>query len=264
MQVGESFVPWRVFVGSVIPNCVIRMRDLTPAGKVVLARMMTLAGDRGLCYASESTLAAECGMSVRGIRYRLEELEAKAFIVCVGRRHRCNVYEFLWHSVYDEAQPTRNRQELPVSKRGHRQELPVTDEKCQADGSDDSKPARVAGDNRQELPEITGKSCLLPGAIHVHDKCTEDSTESSGAVRADAKRGDALFETFYRLLVPGVPTDVDMQELGLLIEDHGRQRVLDGLRVCADRRIRRRGVLPYLAKVLRTEGQDETVGDMWR
>ena len=101
---GETYNPWHVFVGSFIPNGVLRCPELTSTAKLVFGRLCQYAGENGQSYPTYQSLAYEVGVVRRQAIRAVKELEAFGLIRPVGR-HRSdggstsNVYVFLWHNI---------------------------------------------------------------------------------------------------------------------------------------------------------------------
>lgn len=68
--------PYRIFQGAFIPNAVLSLptRRLSSDAKVCYARLLRFAGKKGVAYPYKRTLAAEIGVSFRGVGRALREL----------------------------------------------------------------------------------------------------------------------------------------------------------------------------------------------
>lgn len=114
--------PWRMFVGSMIPNWLQCRKEISPGAKLAYARLAQYAGKDGECFPKQETLAAELGVSERTaneyiralVRFKLIEKERPG----LGRANR---YFFLDHPWIHEGQPesasgsTHERQETSVA-----------------------------------------------------------------------------------------------------------------------------------------------------
>jgi len=78
--VGQRFIPYRTFVGAMIPNNLMRFKGLSATAKLVWGRLAQYAGRDGLCHPSYKTLGAECGISKRQAISIIKELISKEFI----------------------------------------------------------------------------------------------------------------------------------------------------------------------------------------
>jgi len=57
--------PWRMFIGSMLPNWLQRRREVSQGAKLAYARLAQHAGRDGECFPKQVTLAAELGVSER-------------------------------------------------------------------------------------------------------------------------------------------------------------------------------------------------------
>lgn len=107
MRIGEAFNPYKRFIGSFIPNCLLRYDGLTPSEKLCYARLAQYAGENGHAYPAIKTLAKEIAIGKRQVINLLKSLEKKGFLRIVHRRgtdkvNETNVYIFLHHEVFDD------------------------------------------------------------------------------------------------------------------------------------------------------------------
>jgi len=106
MEIGKPFNPYRLFVGSFIPNCLMRTTSISPGAKLCWARLAQYAGKNGIAWPSQDTLAKELGVSTRQCRRYLAELEQEKFIKRQSPegtdrlKHCSNRYVFLWHPCF--------------------------------------------------------------------------------------------------------------------------------------------------------------------
>src|ERR1035437_5480160 len=66
--------PWRMFIGSMIPNWLQRRTEVSQGAKLAYARLAQHAGEKGRCFPRQRTLATELGVSERTVREYLREL----------------------------------------------------------------------------------------------------------------------------------------------------------------------------------------------
>jgi len=108
MRVGEPFNPYRLFVGAQIPNALLRYTGIPASAKLVWARLAQYAGEKGVAWPSQETLAAEVGLSCRQLRNMLKVLEDSGFIKRLQPTgadrlaHETTRYVFLRHEVLKE------------------------------------------------------------------------------------------------------------------------------------------------------------------
>jgi hypothetical protein len=100
--------PYNLFVGSFIPNWLLRRSEVSPGAKLCYARLAQFAGKDGDCFPSQATLAIEIGAGERQIRRYITELEEQQLIdtVQVGL-NQPNHYRFLWHPWMEEEKELR-------------------------------------------------------------------------------------------------------------------------------------------------------------
>lgn len=72
--------PYKLFVGSFIPNWLLQCSAISSTAKLCYARLAQYAGEKGYCYPSQAQLAQEIGIGVRQVIRVLKELENKGFI----------------------------------------------------------------------------------------------------------------------------------------------------------------------------------------
>jgi hypothetical protein len=117
--------PWRMFVGSMIPNWLQCRREVSQGAKLAYARLAQHAGRDGECFPKQQTLAAELGVSERTaneyvrtlVKYKLIEMERPG----LGRSNR---YFFLDHPWMHDGQP-----ETPQSSNHEPQKSSAPDRK---------------------------------------------------------------------------------------------------------------------------------------
>jgi biotin operon repressor len=110
--VGEPFVPYKEFVGILIPNCILSCPDIGAAEKLVWGRLAQYAGQNGLAFPKQDTLAKELGITRSTVAKALKQLEEKKFIQIHRPQganrlmHRSCSYKFLWHPVFESDKPS--------------------------------------------------------------------------------------------------------------------------------------------------------------
>jgi len=110
MKVGQKFNPYRMFVGSFLPNAILKLplNIMSSTEKLVWARLSQYAGESGVCFPKQETLAKELGMTINPIQKALRNLEEGGFIKRIHPTginrllHKNNNYVFLWHPCLDE------------------------------------------------------------------------------------------------------------------------------------------------------------------
>ena len=107
MEIEQRFNPYKLFVGSFIPNCILRISDLSPTAKLCFARLSQYAGEKGECFPSITTLGKDIGTPKRTVFRALTELETYKLIKRIPRLDdkgdkTSNSYVFLVHKIYGE------------------------------------------------------------------------------------------------------------------------------------------------------------------
>ena len=102
---GESYNPWRIFVGCFIPNVITRSTELSSTAKLVFGKLCQFAGENGKAYPSYSTLAREVGVKQRQAIRAVKELVVFGLIRPVKQNRpdggsTSNIYEFIWHDIF--------------------------------------------------------------------------------------------------------------------------------------------------------------------
>jgi len=116
----KFFNPYRNFVGSFIPNCLMSYKGLTGTAKLCWARLAQYAGKDGIAYPSQDSLAEELGISKSQVIRILSELEKKNFIKRIKATgqdkfsHKTNRYYFIFHPVFKENK-LKNNNDTSVS-----------------------------------------------------------------------------------------------------------------------------------------------------
>jgi len=90
--------PYKLFVGSFLPNWLLKRSEVTPGAKLLYARLSQYAGEDGECRPAQATLAAELGIAVRTVKAQLKELHRHELIDSQQRGfNKTNLYFFLSH-----------------------------------------------------------------------------------------------------------------------------------------------------------------------
>src|ERR1035437_1745527 len=141
--------PYKMWVGSFVPYWLLCRREVSQGAKLCYARLAQFAGEDGLCYPKQTTLAAEVGVTERTARDYIRELEEFNLIESVqnGLR-RANNYYFLDHPWIFDARP-----DSPTISFQDRQTCP---------GLDRRKPAAPTDEEHREEGEHTQRARGLP------------------------------------------------------------------------------------------------------
>jgi DNA-binding transcriptional ArsR family regulator len=96
--VKQRINPYRLFVGSFVPNWLLERTDISDSAKLLYARLSQYAGENGFAFPLIETLAKETGASVATVKRGLTELKEHGLIESQQRGlGQSNVYFFLAH-----------------------------------------------------------------------------------------------------------------------------------------------------------------------
>jgi Helix-turn-helix domain len=95
---GEPFNPYKLFIGSFVPNWLMRRTEISQGAKLCYARLAQYAGEGGHAHPAQETLARELAVSGRQVRKYVKELIASELLMThqFGLA-QTNAYVFLWH-----------------------------------------------------------------------------------------------------------------------------------------------------------------------
>lgn len=102
----QPFNPYKLFIGSFIPNALLRFTGLSSTAKLVWARLAQYAGENGVAFPKITSLAEEIGLSESQAQRLLNELEKKDFIRRIKPtgpqrlQHLPDSYVFLFHQCF--------------------------------------------------------------------------------------------------------------------------------------------------------------------
>jgi hypothetical protein len=114
IKFGDAFSPYSNFNGAIIPNCLLRYKNISPTAKLTLVRLFQYAGKDKMgnpkdhCWPTQTTLAEEIGVSRVRMNKIIKELVDNKFLRIVRVKgqdkllHKPNKYYYLWHPVYSE------------------------------------------------------------------------------------------------------------------------------------------------------------------
>jgi len=261
VDVGQAFIPHRMFIGLFIPAGLARYSKLTGSAKLVWGQLALYAGERGVAWPSQAALAREVGLSRRTVTGCLAELKGQNLIYSAGTHRRRTVWGFLWHPCLEGS--VRN---LPTSERGSEQELLTTGGDAPQEPDSEAKYAESAHDSKQDLRKIVSKICAPPSK-RIMDKnqgressSTVDSVVDDRSNPQPASRSpddDDPRSLFDQLWIPGSPDRTDGAELQKLIGQSGAETIRRYLRAAANTKTcRGTRVLPYLRRCIESERKE--------
>lgn len=88
------FNPYRRFIGAFLPNCILRLEDISQGAKLAWGRLAQYAGEDGEAYPSLKTLGEEIGVKEDQARRYVEELNAAGLVEREDRPGKTPRY---WH-----------------------------------------------------------------------------------------------------------------------------------------------------------------------
>jgi hypothetical protein len=101
LRIGQPFNPSRKCCGFYPPDIVGRRRDLTDGQKRLYERGVRWAGQNGIFWRGFESIAEALGKSIRQVKADMAALEQFGLIRHNRRRRNSNVYEFLWHAMFE-------------------------------------------------------------------------------------------------------------------------------------------------------------------
>lgn len=91
--------PFRLFVGSFVPNWLLSQPSISQGAKLTYARLAQYAGSNGVAWPNQESLSEELGVKPRQLRTYLQELESASLIHVTQRGlGKPNEYRFLAHA----------------------------------------------------------------------------------------------------------------------------------------------------------------------
>ena len=96
MKVGQTYIPYKKFIGAYLPNWLLKRTELNGNDKVIFARLCQYAGENGKCFPKQKILAIETGLKEETIRKILKKLRVLKLIKAKTKKG-INEYIFLTH-----------------------------------------------------------------------------------------------------------------------------------------------------------------------
>ena len=97
-KVGGYINPYKLFIGSFVPNWLLRRTEINSTDKLVYAKLCQYAGKDGKCYPSQERLSEDLGFSRQHISIAIKNLIREKLIITtrtgLGKN---NEYKFLMH-----------------------------------------------------------------------------------------------------------------------------------------------------------------------
>lgn len=105
-EIGEIFIPHKKFFGCVVPNWLLKQKNIGPIAKLCYGRLAQFSGNDGRCYPKQGTLSEEIGVTRTSVVFALKELEELKLITRQkpkGRDillHKPDSYSFIVHELF--------------------------------------------------------------------------------------------------------------------------------------------------------------------
>jgi len=94
----QYYNPYKLFVGSFIPNWLMERTEISQGAKLCFARLAQYAGKEGIAFPHQETLAKDLGVKERQVRSYLSELKnCKLIIVEIQGLGKPNLYKFCYN-----------------------------------------------------------------------------------------------------------------------------------------------------------------------
>ena len=106
MKEGDVFIPYKVFIGVFIPNCVLEAEDLPPSAKLLYGVLSSYSGKNGRCYPSQAVIAEKVKLKEDTVYRLLHILSMGGYIKIIPPsginrlKHYNNEYNFLFKKTF--------------------------------------------------------------------------------------------------------------------------------------------------------------------
>ncbi len=230
LQPGQSYNPWRMFVGCFVPNAVARNQMLSPTAKLVFGRLCQYAGQDGLAFPSYRTLGCEVGVGKRQAMRAVAELESIGLLEAKRQERydggmRSNCYQFIWHPMLEERETIAADEEADIHDDLEHPHDDEDDEDDDEQTYDEQTYEELVLLNRMHHGDVT---CDTPPPCHGgHPPLSRMSPEEMKQKNHIQKTEQQTVSAEVRALAKGTPlmriTDAGFEQL---VKRHGRQKLL--------------------------------------
>lgn len=128
----HRIIPWGQFLGSMVPNWLMRRPEISQGVKLAYGRLAQYAGRDGRCFPMQETLGKELGIGERMARNYIRELESFRLIETVQNgKGTSNHYLFLEHPWMQEGNVETNcrpNRQKPSSPDQQMSSVPIIEE----------------------------------------------------------------------------------------------------------------------------------------
>ncbi len=202
--------PYRFFQGAMVPNCIMRLRDLSQTAKLVYGRLCQYAGRNGEAWPSLDKLAEEVGLTNwRQAHRSVRELEQYGLLEIVKRVEgenlgdgRKNAYRFPEHPLFFENNDSSGggTDSSPQRKSPPRQDhkKPVRNDRYPDGQKISGGKIPVISDRKylsdlSKIPVISDKKYLSDLSLeenHIRESVEENQKKTRGRSASAAKPSD--------------------------------------------------------------------------
>ena len=200
---GEPFNPWREICGFYPPEIVNRQRKLpgadgklhrvTAGQKQLYDRCVRWTGEKVRFWRGFVSIAENLGRSERQIKRDMAALESFALMRHRRRRWDTNVYEFLWHSIFEQVDSAPPQEPGPkVTDTAHQEPVPKVTTVSRAKVTNPVKKGPL------EVTTVSRKSCQEENHVNRTHPPTPQAPPSSSqpqlpglCASADARVGES-------------------------------------------------------------------------
>lgn len=199
--------PYNLFIGSFIPNWLLKRSEISPGAKLCYARLCQFAGRNGDCHPKQETLAKEFGCSRSQVIRYLKELERCKLIEKLRIGLRCsNRYKFLDHQwIRDDPMSMKHQEVADLPHQEVAEEaLPKERESKEKNVSNDTKArtpvSEMFGIFLRYWKEFNGGEYMFrPGkdgkiAQSLYKQCVKEKPQNPLSLFEERTRG--IFEQF--------------------------------------------------------------------
>jgi len=167
VKVGDEFRPYKKFIGSMIPNNLMRSKIISDGAKLCYGRLCQFNGKNGSAFPSYETLGEELGVTRCTAKRRVKELVDNKLIKIYYNTGETNSYKFLWHEVFNDNDETEESIDSKGGAELHRGE-------CRNDPPGGTEMTR--GEYRNEPP---GGADVYPKENHKENQIRESNKENN-------------------------------------------------------------------------------------
>ena len=168
MATSDRINPYRMFVGSFLPNWLLSRKELGAGPKLAYARLAQYAGKDGKAFPAIDTLAEELGKSTCQLYRDLKDLKTAGLIETEQRGlGQTNVYYFLRHAWMSDQDPSDMRDADLSDVRGQDLADMRGPTILRESGEENQKKRPRGGDRPSQEPPLPIPSRAVPAPLKV-------------------------------------------------------------------------------------------------